>query len=53
MDRDLSYMTADQQTAYLAALIRIKRIECGIDPDNCSRREDWNEPPEKERTEAA
>lgn len=41
---DTSYMTVEQELAYLVALIRMKRIACGIDPNTCQRRDDWNEP---------
>ncbi len=39
---DLEHMTESQQEAYLAASIRLKRIEHGIDPDTGERRVDWN-----------
>lgn len=39
---DVENMTESQQAAYLAATVRIKRIEQGIDPDTGERRADWN-----------
>jgi hypothetical protein len=39
---DLERMTESQQQAHLAASIRLKRIEQGIDPDTGERRFDWN-----------
>jgi hypothetical protein len=42
----MEHMTEAQHEAYLAATIRLKRIEQGIDPDTGELRLDWNTPDE-------
>lgn len=49
MGKNLDYMSDSQAAAYLAATIRLKRIEHGADPETGERRSDWRACPEMER----